>query len=82
MLSQRFSALGTAAQIVYLYMALEAGGKTDFEFPRSAFKKYGIPERTARRAIEELITAGFITCESGWTVRANSVYHFSPEWKR
>lgn len=80
LLSKRFQELSDGARTLYFCMAMEAGGKSELEFPASCFAKYGIPERSARRRIQELVTKGFISRDSGWTVRQPNKYKFLP-WK-
>ena len=43
------------ARFVFLCMRLEAGGKNEFVFSRSAFTKYGLKQRSTTDAIEELV---------------------------
>ena len=49
--SKQFNALTAGAQILFLKMAMEAGGKTEYTFPRASFKKYGLSESSARTQI-------------------------------
>ena len=76
-----FVRLSAGAKYLYICMAMEAGGKRKFEFTRTAAKKYGICSSTLRRNIDELIDAGFIIRDSGWTVREPNRYSFSYQWK-
>lgn len=73
--------LSSGAQMLYLCMAAEAGGKREFKFPNSAFQKYSLPTRSARRWIEELETEGFIKCDHALYTRTANVYSFVDEWK-
>ena len=76
-----FVRLSAGAKYLYICMAMEAGGKRDFEFTRTTAKKHGIASSSLRRNIEELIDAGFINRDSGWTVREPNRYTFSFQWK-
>lgn len=78
----RFIELTSSTKIVYLSMALESGGKREFEFPQSAAKKYGIPSTTLRRSVDELIQAGMITKQSGKNARLPNRYEFCFDWKK
>lgn len=81
LLSKKFQTLTPGARITYLAMSMESGGRREFIFPLSAAKKYGIAKNTLTRHIEEMIKAGFITVQSGKTVRQPNLYAFSFEWK-
>lgn len=81
LLCDAFKALSPGARALYFAMLMEAGGRDEFQLPKSDLKKYGFPERSARRYIEELREAGFITWSSGWTVREPNDYKFSPTWR-
>lgn len=80
LLSKKFQELSRDARYLYQCLAMEAGGKSAVEFPEKAFTKYGIPVRTGRRLIEELVRKGFIARNSGWTTREPNIYTFLP-WK-
>ncbi|MCR4606696.1 MAG: hypothetical protein K5771_03110 [Oscillospiraceae bacterium] len=73
--------LSYGAQMLYLCMALEAGGQKSFKFPNSTMKKYSFPVRTARRFIEELEEQGFIKCNHALYTRQANVYEFVYDWK-
>ena len=77
----RFLLLSNGAKMLYLCMALESGGKREFQFPQRAAKKYGIASSSLRRYIDELIRYGFIDRDSGWTTREANNYTFSLKWK-
>lgn len=81
MLSKDFQKLSTGARWLYEAMSMESGGRRDFIFPLSAAKKYGISARSLWRQVDELIGAGWITSQSGATVRQPNKYAFSFEWK-
>ena len=77
-----FQKLSPGAQHLYLCMALESGGKRQYSFPAKSAEKYGIPIRSARRQIEELIEMGFISCiTSGKCTRTENIYEFRLSWK-
>lgn len=82
LLSKEFQGLSPGARHVYLTMALEAGGKREFTYPRSTALKYGFSESSALRYIRELVAAGFvekIVC--GRFARVPNQYKFSLRWK-
>lgn len=63
-------------------MCQDAAGQREFEFPHSRFAHYGISNATARRSIDALIAAGFISREySGKISRDENRYRFSLAWK-
>ena len=80
--SNPFVKLSSGAKFLYLCMAMESGGKREFQFPLAAAKKYGIANSSLRRNIEELIAAGMIEKQSGKTVRLPNLYEFCLDWKR
>ena len=55
LLSRKFGELKASSQILYICMAMEAGGKREFTFPESAAKKYHFSTATFRRSLAELI---------------------------
>lgn len=82
LLSRKFQDLSSGARFMYLSMTLEAGGKREFVFPRSASLKYGISESSAIRHIKELVAAGFIEVTAcGRYARVPNCYRFSFKWK-
>ena len=82
-LCEPFKALSSGAQHLYLCMCLESGGQRQYSFPAKSMSKYGIPIRSARRQIEELVEHGFIACvSSGKTTRTESLYEFRLNWKK
>lgn len=81
LLSKSFQALSAGAQMLYLCMALESGGRREFQFTRTAAKKYGIPHRSMLRHVDELAAAGFIDKTSLWNLRQPNEYCFSFRWK-
>lgn len=82
LLSPEFHKLSMGARHLYLCTAMEAGGRRNFTFPQAAAKKYGIPARSMRRYLQELVTAGFVEVESSgrWT-REHNQYLFCAKWK-
>lgn len=82
LLSKKVQDLSGCAFRFYICCCMECGGEAAFEFPRSAFKKYGIPTSSARRVINELVSKGFLKLKSGQATKENNRYVFSPEWKK
>lgn len=74
--------LSDKAQVVYIHMLLESGGKKEFTFPRSKYNS--IAGHTAfQNAKEELIQHGFIRVkQNNANLRKANVYEFIEEWKR
>ena len=67
---------------LYLCMALVAGKDTEFFFSRGDALKFGIPDRTFRTAINELLEKGFlIRVESGKFTRTKNKFRFNYNWK-
>lgn len=81
MQSPVFTDLTAGARWCYISMTAEAKGNRRFEFARKTAERYGIPQRTLVRNIQELVDAGFLTCRSGRTTRTASEYEFSADWK-
>lgn len=82
LLSKKFQELSSGAQMVYLAMALEAGGHPGFIFPLGAARKYGVSESSFSRYVKELIQKEFITLvASGRTTREPNQYKFTFGWK-
>lgn len=59
-LSKAFQALSSSAQVLYLFMTMEAAGKSVVRFSHGAAKKYGIAGSTFDRAIKQLRDSGFV----------------------
>ncbi len=76
-----FLLLSTGARMLYLSMALEAGGQRSFVFPLAAAKKYGLASTSFRRYIDELEAAGFIAVHSNANLRKENDYYFNLDWK-
>ena len=82
MLDSRTQNLSAGAKLTYICMALESGGKADFEFTKTAATKYGIATASFRRYVEELVDAGFVNRISGKSSQQPNQYRFTPErWK-
>lgn len=63
------------------YMKLESGGKPEFEFPHSKFRKI-ISKDGFQRAVRELVDAGFIeVLERNARRNKPNVYRFCSAWK-
>ncbi len=77
-----FLRLSNGSKFVYLAMAMESGGRRDFEFPRTAALKYGISARTLIRAVDELESAGMLEIQSGRCARLPNRYRFVFDWKK
>lgn len=81
LLDEQYQQLTSGAKNTYLCMAMESGGRREFEFPLSVAKKYRIPKNSLRRHISELNEAGFISVQSGASLREANKYEFSFAWK-
>lgn len=83
LLSKAFQALAPSAQILYLALAMEGGGKPSVKLSHSAAKKYGVPPTTFDRSIKALREAGFIELveDENHAQFAANVYRFSYSWK-
>lgn len=82
MQSPAFNTLTPGARWCYICMTIEAKGGLCFEFARKAAERYGIPQRTLVRNVQELINAGFLFCRSGRSTRTASEYEFCISWKQ
>ena len=81
LLSQQFHFLSAGARSCYLCMAMEAGPRREFLFPKRAAKKYGIPHSSLCRYIRELTAHGWIEVRSMQILRKPNEYRFSLLWK-
>lgn len=81
MQSPEFNSLTAGARLCYISMTIEAKGNRRFEFARKTAERYGIPQRTLVRNVQELVSAGFLLCRSGRSTRTASEYEFSIDWK-
>lgn len=80
--SERVKSLKSGAFRLYICMAMEAGGRREFKFPKSAALKYGITYTSYRRYLTELIKCEFISCkQNNWNLREENVYQFNFGWK-
>lgn len=82
LLSAAFQKLSSGAQMLYICMTMEAGGRREYCFPLSSATKYGIAQRSFRRYASELIAGGFVECSSGWNTRTANEYGFAFSWKQ
>ncbi len=74
--------LGDKAFKLYVYMLLESGGKREFTFPRSKYKKLA-GNTVFQNAKEELLQKGFIILkQNNANLRKPNVYEFSEGWKK
>ena len=81
MLSKAVQSLSAGAFRTYLCMAIESGGRREFQFPLHVAKKYGISSSSLRRHVEELEENGFIQASRNANLRKPNDYLFSLEWK-
>lgn len=85
LLDSTFNRLSRGAQMLYLCMALESGGKSTFQMSKGAAKrKYGYAPTSFDRYRQELESDGFIRVvesETRGQYEANT-YTFSAEWKQ
>jgi len=78
LLSKAFQSLRANSQTLYFCMAMESGGRRQYEFTNRTEKKYGIQHATAARSKKELIEKGFIEiAEKNYKL----IFAFSNEWK-
>lgn len=82
--SEVFQQLNAGSRMLYLCMAIEAGGKREVTFSRATATKYGIPKNSFSRQIAELKEAGFIevSIEGCWRQFEPTVYRFIFDWKQ
>lgn len=85
LLDLTFKSLSRGAQMLYLCMALESGGKSTFQLSKGAAKrKYGCAPTSFDRYRRELEVNGFvriIESETRGQYEANT-YAFSDAWKQ
>ncbi len=79
--SDAFQELRVGAKHLYLCMAMESGGKRDFQFPTAAARKYGISSTSFWSYVRELEDSHFIICRSNKHLRRANDYSFSDGWK-
>lgn len=83
LLSKAVQELSPGAKCLYLAMTLEAGGKREFSFPRSAAKKHGFAETSFSRYVKELTEKKFLEVVfSGRFSHEKNLYRFSLDWKK
>lgn len=77
-----FKNLTSGAQILYLCMAMEAGGKREVPFSRTTALKYGLNKNTFNRSLKELEEHRFISIVPDKSEPFKpSVYRFDFDWK-
>ena len=81
LLSRHFQKLSANAQILYLCLAMEAGGKREVIISRSHAQKYGIAQTTFSRAIKQLSDAGFIRIDQTRGRYETNRFEFISDWK-
>ena len=80
--NSKFKTLPAGAQMLYIDMVMEAGGKREFEFSLSSATKYGIAKGTFERNKKLLITNGFVECIENNAHRwQKNKYRFSFCWR-
>lgn len=80
--SEGFYHLSPIDRLVYISMGLAAGGNSTFEFTESTAKRFGFSGMALRRAVTDLVEAGFISVvENNRTRRKPNIYRFEMGWK-
>lgn len=79
--SKAFRELHMGARYLYFCMAMESGGKRDFQFPTTAAQKYGFSSSSFWTYVQELTDKRFIICRSNKHLRQPNDYSFSDGWK-
>ena len=79
--SKAFRELHMGARYLYFCMAMESGGKRDFQFPAAAAQKYGFSSSSFWTYVQELTDKRFIICRSNKHLRQPNDYSFSDGWK-
>ena len=73
--------LNPLAYKIYTYMLLESGGRVEFEFPYSKFKKIA-SKGGFQKSVSELAEAGLIeVIAKNANLRKPNKYRFSIRWK-
>lgn len=81
MLHPALQNLNHLAYRIYTYMLLESGGKPEFEFPYSRYKKFASKDGF-QKALIELAEAGLIEIVAkNANLRKPNRYRFSTRWK-
>lgn len=77
-----FKKLTSGAQILYLCLAMESGGKREVSFSRTTALKYGLNKNTFARSLKELEEKCFISVvpEKSEPFKP-TVYRFVFDWK-
>lgn len=76
----KFMKMSCGAQMLYIFMKIEAAGKIQYEFTQSCAKAYKIAPSSFDRYKKELIDNGFIEVYiSGKSERQPNVYKFLEE---
>lgn len=83
MLSKAAQGLSAGARWLYLSMAMECGGKSEFKFTHGTAKKYGIAGTSFDRQAKELCDSGFIerVPDPYLSQYAPGLFRFSVTWK-
>ena len=81
LLSKSFQALSTSAQMLYICLAMESGGKPVAKLSRSNAKKYGFSPATYSRAAKQLIEAGFVKIAEDTGRYESNKFQFVNDWK-
>ena len=77
LLSDQFHELSNGAKVLYICMAMESGGRQEFQFSQAAAGKYGFAPTSFDRSKKELIQAGCIILKSsGRLTREKNEYAF------
>lgn len=79
---EKYKTLRPAARQLYVCMAMEACGKSQFEFPHRAAKKYGFSGTSFDNYARELQQAGFIEKIKQEEQFAVARYQFTFAWKQ
>jgi len=82
LLSKTFLALNGNAQLLYIRMVNEAGGKREFAFTAGDARKYEMSKSGFAKSLDELKEKNFIECaENNANLRKANVYRFCDGWK-
>ena len=79
--SKAFLELHVGARYLYFCMAMESGGKRNFQLPTAAAQKYGIKPSSFWTYVRELEDKRFIVSRSNKHLRQPNDYSFSDGWK-
>lgn len=81
LLSKSFQELSTSAQMLYICLAMESGGKPFAKLSRGNAKKYGFSPATYSRAVKQLIQAGFVKIAEDTGRYESNKFQFINDWK-